>query len=195
MVKFAMALFLILFSDLLSAKNLLIETESSEESEDSDDDQVCLRGRRECAEEVRRELLDKFLAWNSLHENPKPVPKCLEDKERCLLRSRMPARLPENDHRFHHNKKLRVFVCDTPRCEEIVEFSSADKQTRYSRVDCDFAGSFVCQDWSDLPPDFRREAWEKRLINAVWKCTFACCAPMTISEKQQTTRDIRICFV
>ena len=35
MVKFAMALFLILFSDLLSAKNLLIQTESSEEENGS----------------------------------------------------------------------------------------------------------------------------------------------------------------
>ena len=35
MVKFAMALFFILFSDLLSAKNLLIETESSEEENGS----------------------------------------------------------------------------------------------------------------------------------------------------------------
>ena len=35
MVKCAMALFLILFSDLLSAKKLLIETESSEEENGS----------------------------------------------------------------------------------------------------------------------------------------------------------------
>ena len=35
MVKCAMALFLILFSDLLSAKKLLIETESSEEEKGS----------------------------------------------------------------------------------------------------------------------------------------------------------------
>ena len=167
------------------------ESESSEESEDSDDDQVCLRGRRECAEEVRLELLDKFLQWNSLNEHPKPVPKCLEDKERCLLRSRMPAWLPENDKRFHPNKKLRVFVCDTPRCEEIVKFSFAGKHTRYRRADCDFAGSFACQDWADLPPFLRKEAWEKRFINAVWHCTQFCDAEMTISEAQQTKRDER----
>ena len=85
------------------------DLQSGEEPEDADDEQVCLPGSlrepREPAEAVRLQLLDKFLQWNNNNEEPKPVPKCLQDEERCLLSTRMPAWLPENDDRFHHEKK------------------------------------------------------------------------------------------
>ena len=56
------------------------EFQSSGESESSDDNQVSLRSWRECAEEVQRELLVKFEAWNRQHKIPKAVPQCLKEE-------------------------------------------------------------------------------------------------------------------
>ena len=90
------------------------------------------------------------------------------------------------------SRKKRVFVCDSPLCQEVVRFSSARQQTRYGRAECEFAGSFSHQDWDDLPAFLRREAWEKRFINAMWHCTHMCGAPVTLNEAQNSARNIRI---
>ena len=145
---------------------------------------------RECAETVRKQLLEKFNEWNSGNSEKKPVPKCLLRKGQWLLPIRMPPWLPSRDRRFHEHKKLRVFVCDTADCEQVVRYSS--KETMYGRSECEFAGSFSCQDWDDLPPRFRKEAWEERFINATWHCTHICNAKKTLNLEQNRIRNERI---
>ena len=100
----------------------------------------------------------------------------------------MPAWLPQGDDRFHVYKKQRVFVCDTPGCGQVVRFSSERNQTRFKRADCEFAGSFSCQLWDDLPPCLREEAWAERLIDATWHCAHTCGADTTLNEHQKKAR-------
>ena len=88
--------------------------------------------------------------------------------------------------------KKRAFVCGTPNCGEVVHFSSAQNQTRYHRAECEFAGSFACHAWEDLPACLRKEAWEERFIDATWHCTHMCGAKMTINEEQNKSRQDRI---
>ena len=87
---------------------------------------------------------------------------------------------------------MRVFVCDTDGCGQVVCFSSERNQTRFKRADCEFAGSFSCQDWDDLPPWLRYEAWAERLINATWHCAHTCGADTTLNEDQKKARLDRI---
>ena len=147
---------------------------------------------RESAETVREELLEKFEQWNSRHREKKPVPKCLLLEGQWLLPTRMPAWLPSPDDRFNAKNKSRVFVCDTPHCGEVVRFSSARNGTEFNRAECEFAGSFSSHDWDDLPPCLRKEAWEKRFINATWHCTHLCGAETTLNEEQKQRRHERI---
>ena len=118
------------------------------------------------------------------------MPRCLSLEGQTLLPSRMPARLAEEDDRFHEKKKERVFVCDTPWCNQVVRFSS--KLTQYKRAECEFAGSFSDHGWHDLPAALRKEAWEERFINATWHCSHLCSADVTLNEEQNRKRNDRI---
>ena len=120
------------------------------------------------------------------------MPNCLLQEGQWLLPTCMPAWLSQRDDRFHVNKKQRVFVCDTLDCGQKVRFSSAQNETVCKRAECEFAGSFSCQDWDDLPARFRREAWEKRFINATWHCAHICGAKTTLNEEQRQRRQDRI---
>ena len=61
--------------------------------------------RRKSAEEVRKQLLEKFEQWNSDNDEKKPVPQCLlQEGQRLLLDTRMPAYLPLHDDRFNVRK-------------------------------------------------------------------------------------------
>ena len=147
--------------------------------------------QRESAEEVREQLLEKFNLWNEGLVIKKDVPICLLETK-WLLPTRMPAWLPRHDDRFHAQKKSRVFVCDTDGCGQVVCFSSEQNQTRFRRADCEFAGSFSCQLWNDLPPCLRYEAWAERLIDATWHCAHTCGADTTLNEHQKKARLDRI---
>ena len=147
---------------------------------------------RESAEAVRKHLLEKFHRWNSGLKEKKTVPKCLLLQGQFLLPTCTPEYLPEDDDRFNVIKKERVFICDTLHCGQKVRFSSALKETVCKRWECEFAGSFFCQDWDDLPAWLRREAWEKRFINATWHCAHICGAKTTLNEEQRQRRQDRI---
>ena len=146
----------------------------------------------ESAEAVRKHLLDKFTRWNRGNKVKKPVPKCLVQEGQFLLPTCMPAFLRQGDDRFHVSKKQRVFVCDSLDCGQVVRFSSARNQTVCKRAECEFAGSFWCHDWDDLPARFRKEAWEERFINATWHCAHTCGAATTLNEEQKQRRQDRI---
>ena len=146
---------------------------------------------RQAATEVRERLLEMFHQWNDQLEHQKPVPRCLLETE-WLLATRMPAWLPEGDDRFHSHKKSRIFVCDTDECGQVVCFSSERHGTDFKRADCEFAGSFTCQDWDDLLAWLRYHAWNERLINTTWNCSHTCGAPTTLNEEQKQTRLNRI---
>ena len=178
-----------------AAVDHLESDDNSDDDYDHDGELVLLenwRVPRESAEAVRRELLEKFLEWNTNNYRKKSVPKCLQDENRVLEPTCMPAWLPKNDDRFNLLKKKRVFVCDSPLCQEVVRFSSERHLTRYRRAECEFAGSFDRHDWDDLPSILRKEAWEKRFINAMWHCTHMCGSPVTLNEAQNAARNIRI---
>ena len=163
------------------------------EEPDSSDSQEDQPQRREAAEAVRKQLLEKFEQWNSDNHEKKPVPQCLlQEGQRLLLDTRMPAYLPLHDDRFNVKKKQRIFVCDTPNCGQVVSFSSARKGTESRRADCEFAGSFTRNDWDDLPAFLREEAWERRFINATWHCTHVCGAETTLNQDQKNRRQERI---
>ena len=151
---------------------------SDEESEPSDSQEhwrpECPPESRESAEAVRLHLLEKFHQWNIDNKEKKSVPRCLLLEGQTLLPSRMPARLAEEDERFHEKKKQRVFVCDTPGCKQVVRFSSTLNKTECKRSECEFAGSFSDHGWHDLPAALRKEAWEERFINATWHCAHLC---------------------
>ena len=117
---------------------------------------------------------------------------CLLLEGQTLLPSRMPARLAEEDERFHEQKKQRVFVCDTPGCKQVVRFSSKLNKTGCKRAECEFAGSFSDHGWHDLPAALRKEAWEERFINATWHCHHICLAEVTLNEEQNKKRNDRI---
>jgi len=172
--------------------------QQEEETDPEDSEEEWLPGLHpeplESAEEVRQELLENFKLWNDGLRVKKAVPRCLLEEGQWLLPYCMPAALSELDARFHEEKKKRVFVCDTPDCEQVVRFSfAADaKKTGFRRADCEFAGSFSSQDWEDLPPRFRKEAWEKRFINATWHCAHLCGAETTLNDEQKKRRQQRI---
>ena len=90
------------------------------------------------------------------------------------------------------SRKQRVFVCDTPDCGQVVRFSSLRQKTESRRAECEFAGSFSCNDWDDLPACLRKEAWEERFINAMWHCAHICGAQTTLNEEQKKRRYDRI---
>ena len=150
--------------------------------EDPEEDQ-------ESAEAVRQQLLLMFEQWNENNKVQKPVPECLLQEGQVLLPTRMPARLSAPDNRFHKSKKARVFVCD--ECGQEVRFSSVHRNTGYRRADCEFAGSFHCNKWHDLPAFLRREAWEQRFIDATWYCAHICGAKTTLNEEQKQRRQER----
>ena len=54
---------------------------------------------------MRLHLLEKFHQWNIDNKEKKSVPRCLLLEGQTLLPSRMPARLAEEDDRFHEKKK------------------------------------------------------------------------------------------
>ena len=88
-------------------------------------------------------------------------------------------------------RKKRIFVCDTDLCGAVVRFSSERQGTVCNRADCEFAGSFTCDDWQDLPARFRWAAWDERLINATWHCHHTCGAPTTLNDAQKQARAAR----
>ena len=88
-----------------------------------------------------------------------------------LLPKRIPETLCERDRRFD-SKAKRVFVCDG--CGTTVRFSSQRRGTTYSRVDCDFAGSFKDNTWAGIPNSLRERAWQERIIDASWYCHQFC---------------------
>ena len=81
---------------------------SDEESEPSDSQEhwrpECPPESRESAEAVRLHLREKFHEWNIDNKEKKSVPRCLLLEGQTLLPSRMPARLAEEDERFHVQK-------------------------------------------------------------------------------------------
>ena len=175
---------------------LLSDEEPDEEPDPPDPQQNWLpehpQEPRESAEAVRKHLLEKFHQWNSGLQEKKTVPKCLLLQGQFLLPTCTPEYLPEDDDRFNVIKKERVFICDTLDCGQKVRFSSALKETVCKRWECEFVGSFFCQDWDDLPAWLRREAWEKRFINATWHCAHICGAKTTLNEEQRQRRQDRI---
>ena len=75
------------------------------EEPDSSDSQEDQPQPREAAEAVRKQLLEMFEQWNSDNHKKKPVPQCLlQEGQRLLLDTRMPAYLPPHDDRFNVKK-------------------------------------------------------------------------------------------
>ena len=125
-----------------------------------------------------RDVIRRFLAAvRSIQEQKnRPVREPTSINRHRRLPHRMPAALPSGDTRFAVRAK-RVFVCDG--CGNIVPYSQKSKQTVYHRIQCDFAGSYVDNTWTDIPGCLQKQAWEDRLIDATWHCHQFCKAPMT----------------
>ena len=43
----------------------------------------------------------------------------------------------------------------------------------------DFAGSYLQDDWKDIPGEMQEKAWKAGLIDATWHCTETCHATVT----------------
>ena len=101
-------------------------------------------------------------------------------------RCRGPGFLSEGDNRFG-KKKERVFMCDG--CGNMVTHSSQSGGTRYTRYQCEFAGSWRDSSWVDLPGPMQYHAWELQLIDATRTCTQECQAAMTgVNPEQRLAR-------
>ena len=101
------------------------------------------------------------------------IPACTQRK---VFPYRVPYWLPPGDSRFAV-KRQRVFICD--RCGAEVRFSSKRNNSKYQRIVCEFAGSYLKDDWKDIPGALHRDAWELGLINATWLCHDGCGARLT----------------
>lgn len=46
----------------------------------------------------------------------------------------------------------------------------------------DFAGSYVQDDWRDIPGEMQEKAWKAGVIDATWHCTEYCHAKVTSGD-------------
>ena len=110
------------------------------------------------------------------------IPACTQRK---IFLCRVPHSLPAGDSRFAV-KQQRVFICD--HCGAEVRFSSKDHNSKYQRIDCEFAGSYLNDDWKDIPGALQWHAWAAGLIDATWHCHDVCGAPVTGKNTEQRLR-------
>ena len=131
-------------------------------------------------ERCYREFMNRVHEVQRKGYKPVKIPACISLRKRLPFRS--PATLPPGDNRFDVKAK-RVFVCD--RCRNIVRLSSTNRGGNFHRIHCDFAGSYRCNDWRDIPGELQELAWQERLIDATWHCTGVCGAPMTGNNREK----------
>ena len=122
---------------------------------------------------------------NSMLEIPKDGPPASIRNMR-LLPLRTPHTIHRDDDRWNVSKKKQKFICD--QCHAAVSFSRRNDDTIFCRADCEFAGSYVDNSWSDLPTNLRETAWRMCLIDATWHCRAECGAKVTEGQKQQRNK-------
>ena len=129
--------------------------------------------RAENDEKKKSDFLKQLEEWYRTRGLPMTIPACTQRK---IFPSPVPLELPERDNRFAV-KQQRVFICD--HCGAEVRFSSKKNNSKYQRIDCEFAGSYLKHDWTDIPGALQWKAWPLRLIDATWHCADVCGANVT----------------